>query len=381
MRFGLDHCEIVPPFSTTMRGYSARKDTFDGVNDPLTFTAIVLEEGERRALLGAADLCGFPDDDSIPGLLGQLGEAVGCPPDNVMLNASHTHGGPSVAERYRDWLYRQILETAHEAADSVGEGTLWYGEGKTRLPMNRRLDRDGQVVNAPNPEGPVDHRMQLLVFRNPGGEVAAVGVKVSCHPVATGAQHLLTADYPGAWRAAFLKAFGSQVLPFFLQGAGADARPRHVALVSDETNDGDRWQAMKHAELPTIGDELLTETLAILTGTGLRQVKGLILNGKINAVNAPREAAEDTPDHEEFHVQTLWLNDQLALIGLDAEPLCALGKIVEAAVAPKQAMFLGYTNGCRGYTPDTHEMKRGGYETGGHFLPGLENLFAQAVVR
>lgn len=373
MRFGLARCEIVPPFSTTMRGYSARKDTFDGVNDPLTFTAIILEEGEHRALLGAADICGFPGDESIPDLLTQLGEAVGCPPDNVMLNASHTHGGPSNTERYVDWLYEQILETVHEAADTMQEGTLWYGEGKTRLPMNRRLDRDGEVANAPNPEGQVDDRMQLLVLRNPGGEVAAVGMKVACHPVATGAQHLLTADYPGAWRTAFSRAFGSQVLPFFLQGAGADARPRHV-------DGGDEWRVMKHAELSTIGDELLTETLAILTGTGLQQLKDLTLNGKINAVNTPREAEDDKPDHEEFHVQTLWLNSQLALIGLDSEPLCELGNIIEAAVAPKQAMFLGYTNGSRGYTPDTREMKRGGYENRGHFLPGLEDLFAQAVV-
>jgi hypothetical protein len=373
MRFGTAHCEITPPFSTTMRGYSARKDTFDGVNDPLTFTAIVLEEGERRALLGAADLCGFPDDESMTSLLAQLGEEIGCPPDNVMLNASHTHGGPKVADGYRDWLYERVLMTIHEAASSMNEGTLWYGEGKTRLPMNRRLERDGKVANAPNPEGPVDDRMQLLVFRKPGGEVAAAGMKVSCHPVATGAQHLITADYPGAWRKAFSKAFGdSKVLPFFLQGAGADARPRHVA-------DGDRWRAMKHAELFTIGDELLAEILAILTGLGLRQLKGLTLKGKINTVNAPKEAEEEAPDHEEFHVQTLWLNSELALIGLDAEPLCGLGQTVEAAVAPKQAMLLGYTNGCRAYAPDTQEMKRGGYETGGHFLPGLENLFAQAV--
>ena len=332
MRFGLAHCEIVPPFSTTMRGYSARKDRFDGVNDPLTFTAIVLEVGERRALLGAADLCGLPDDESIPGLLARLGEAVGCPPDNVMLNSSHTHGGPLVAERYRDWLYERILETVHKAADNMSEGTLWYAEGKTRLPMNRRLDRDDQVVNAPNPEGEIDDRMQLLVLRKPDGEVAAVCMKVSCHPVATGAQHLLTADYPGAWRAAFSKAFGPQVLPIFLQGAGADARPRHVA-------DGDSWRSMKHAELPTIGDELLAETLAILTGTGLRPLEGLTLKGKINPVKAPKEAKEDAPDYMEFHVQTLWLNSELALIGLDSEPLCGLGKIVEAAVAPKQAML------------------------------------------
>ena len=166
--------------------------------------------------------------------------------------------------------------------------------------------------------------------------------------------------------------YSSRILPIFLQGAGADTRPRHV-------EDGDKWRVMKHAELSTIGDELLIDTLAILTGMGLRQVENLTLKGKINAVNAPREAKEDTPDHEEFHVQTLWLNSELALIGLDSEPLCELGNIIEAAVAPKQAVFLGYTNGSRGYTPDTHEMKRGGYETGGHFLPGLENLFAQAV--
>jgi len=376
MRFGLARCEIVPPFRTRMYGYSARQDLFDDVNDPLTFTAIILEEGEQRALLGAADLLQFFNDKSMPDLLAQLGEAVGCPSDNVMLNASHTHGGPSTAEtaeRYRDWLYEQILAAVHEAADNMSEGTLWYGEGKTRLPMNRRLERDGKVDNAPNPEGPFDNRMQLLVFRKPGGEVAAVGMKVSCHPVATGAQHLITADYPGAWREAFSRAFGSQVLPFFLQGAGADARPRHVA-------DGDSWRVMKHSELSTIGDELLTENLAILTGTGLRQLEGLTLKGKINVVNAPKEAEEETPNHTEFYVQTLWLNSELALIGLNSEPLCALGQAVEAAVAPKQAMFLGYTNGCRGYTPDTYEMKRGGYEAGGHFLPGLENLFAQAVM-
>jgi hypothetical protein len=371
-----------------MYGYRDRQDLFDGVNDPLTFTSIILEEGENRALLGAADLLQFFNDKSMPGLLVQLGEAVGCPPDNVMLNASHTHGGPSTAEtaeRYRDWLYERILAAVHEAADNMCEGTLWYAEGKTRLPMNRRLDRDGQVVNAPNPEGPVDDRMQLLVLRKPGGEVAAVGMKVSCHPVATGAQHLITADYPGAWRAAFSRAFGPEVLPVFLQGAGADARPRHVA-------DGDSWRVMKHSELSTIGDELLTETLAILTGfearrdsqstnTGLRQLEGLTLRGKINVVNAPREAEGETPNQVEFNIQTLWLDSELALIGLNSEPLCALGQIVEAAVAPKQAMFLGYTNGCRGYTPDTYEMKRGGYEAGGHFLPGLENLFAGAVMR
>ena len=177
---------------------------------------------------------------------------------------------------------------------------------------------------------------------------------------------------------------------------------------------------MKHAELAAIGDELMAETLAILTGTHLRPVDNLMLQGKINIVQAPCEKqyttreqleslkgeggllqqyaevglerldkGEEIPDQVAFQVQTLWLNRDLALIGLDVEPLCGLAKTVEEAVAPSQAVLMGYTNGCIGYTPDTEEMKRGGYETGsylpsvwsGPLMPGLEDLFASAVVR
>jgi hypothetical protein len=444
MRFGIATRDITPPFPTSMAGYGARRDHFDGVNDPLTFTAVVLEAGERRALLGAADLCNFPDDEALRPLLDRLADALHCPRDHVLLNASHTHGGPklpshsayyrrrydtSAAERYAEWLFGQVVDAAQEAAGNLREGTLWYGEGPTALPMNRRPDRDGQVPNAPNPGGPVDDRLQLLVFRDAANDMVAVGLKVSCHPVATGAQHLLTADFPGAWRAEFSRAFGPGVTPFFLQGAGADARPWHAA-------EGDHWRPLKHAELPTIGRELLAESLRLLTsppdpgglgGGRLRKIGNLTLEGKIQAVNAPCErrytqreqfqeirngtasvpytsgmareyaeealqfldAGQEVPDHAVFHVQTLWLNPEFALIGLDAEPLCGLGRVVEAAASPATALLLGYTNGCVSYIPDTAEMKRGGYETEsylyrcwtGPLQPGLENLLAQAVAR
>ncbi len=428
MRFGIATTEIVPPFPTSMAGYGARTDPFDGVNDPLTFTAVVLEEDGRRALLGAADLCNFPNTAHTSRLLGRLAEAVGCPPANVLLNASHTHGGPKVpsdaaynrrrydmgaAERYWEWLSERILAAAAEAAGSLRVGTFWYGEGQTALPMNRRPDRDGAVPNAPNPGGPTDDRAQMLALRDDDGNLAAVGLRISCHPVTTGAQHLLTADFPGAWRSAFAQAFGPGVTPFFLQGAGADARPRHAA-------NGDRWRQVRHAELPAIGSELLAETLRMLTGLSLRRMRALTLAGEVREVHAPCEArftrreqfqdllaagglqreyaeeclgrldaGEPIPDHATYHVQTLWLHPSLALIGLDAEPLCALGSVVEQAVAPAQAMLLGYTNGCVSYVPDTAEMKRGGYEADsylysgwtGPLLPGLEHLFAQAVRR
>ena len=208
MRFGLATREIVPPFPTGMHGYGVRLDLFDGVNDPVTFTAVVLEEGGRRAFLGAADLCTFANDGTTPALMDQVAQAVGCPSENVLLCASHTHGGPQMpsssayfekrrfkdaSRQYREWLDGQVVSAAQEAVANMTEGTLWFGEGRTSLPMNRRPDRDGEVPNAPNPEGPVDDRMQLLALRDAEGALKAVGMRLSCHPVTTGAQHLITA--------------------------------------------------------------------------------------------------------------------------------------------------------------------------------------------
>jgi hypothetical protein len=424
MRFGLARREITPPFPARMHGYSARQDVFDEVHDPLTFTAVVLEEGSERAVIGAADLCTFPNDGTLPAFMDRLAGIAGCVRDRIMLNASHTHGGPhtpgrspmsknpSTSERYRDWLYEEVAAAVGEAAGGMEEGTLWYGEGKTGLPMNRRPDRDGTVPNAPNPGGPVDDRMQLLALKNARGEPRAVGMRLSCHPVATGAQHRITADFPGAWRSAFARAFGPGVLPFFLQGAGADARPRYAA-------DGDRWRSVRHAELAAIGEDLLAETLAIVAGPGLRPVENLRLRGRIQPVQAPCErlyatregleairgeeglrgqyaaaclalldADQAVPETVTFHVQTLWLNPGLALIGLDVEPLCGLGAAVEGAVRPEGTILLGYNNGCIAYAPDAHEARRGGYEVtsylysvwSGPLLPGLETLFAGAVM-
>lgn len=428
MRFGIATADITPPFRTLMHGYSARKDYYDGVNDPLTFTAVVLEEGERRMLLGAADICMFHNDGSMGDILREAAEIVGCPADNVMLNASHTHGGPMIptnlicfaeearleaTKRYGDFLREKVMAAAAQARAGLAEGTLWYAEGRTNLPMNRRPTRDGGVPNAPNPDGPTDNRLPLLVLKDAAGRVAAIGGRVACHPVATGAQHLLTADYPGAWRAALRQAFGGTVTPFFLQGAGADTRPRQAAA-------GDKWRVCAHAELAGIGWELCAETLTALTAQPLQPVTGLTLAGTVKTVSAPcavryttraeleglrqtggvhertyaeacmrrLEAGEAMPDHAEFTVQTLWLNEELALIGLSAEPLLALGYAVEKAVAPKRAVLLGYTNGYVAYTPDRAEMARGGYETtsylfggwSGPLLPGLEDLFAGAVV-
>ena len=430
MRFGIAVTDITPDFPTKMHGYGAREDFYDGVNDRLTFTALVLEENGRRMMIGAADICTFHRDGSVRDLMAAVGEVVACPADNVMLNASHTHGGPAIADaekhtvepkdfgstkHYAEFLRSKVLEAAEAAAGSLAEGTLWLCEGETALPMNRRPMRDGHVVNAPNPDGSTDNRMPLLVLKDAAGAIKAIGAKVACHPVTTGAQHLLTADYPGAWREAVRTAFNGQVIPFFLQGSGADTRPHHA-------QEGDRWVHRPHSLLPRIGRELCADMLKALTEQPLRPIENLLLKGKLAVVAAPCERTyatredferfaregenkyektygaealwmldhgETIPDQVDFFVQTVWLNEDIALIGLNVEPLLALGRHVEDAVAPKTGLLLGYTNGCVSYAPDAAELARGGYEANsyiyrvwsGPLKPGLERVFADGVVK
>lgn len=402
MRFGLAVRDITPATRMPMAGYAERKDRFDRVHDPLTFTAVVLEEGERRALIGAVDLVSMPRDGSLPELLEQLGGIVGCPADSVMLNASHTHGGPiispsarreqadadkNVFESYRQFVYEQVADAAREAVANLREGSLWFGEGRTDLPISRRLERDGRILHAPAPGAPTDNRIHVLAFRDADDSLAAVGLKVSCHAVATAWQHMITADYPGAWRNEFTRAFDGRVVPFFLQGAGADSRPRQTA-------DGDQWRAVPHDELGEIARGLLAECLLTLTGPAMERLGDLNLTGKIQPVDLPceklytrREQFEEllssgdermkgyaekclalldeggpVPDHATINVQTLWLTGDLAIVGLDVEPLCGLGFAVEEALSPCRVVLLGYNNGSFFYLPTWKELTRGGYE-------------------
>jgi len=428
MRFGLAVADITPESRMPMRGYAVRKDLFDRVHDPLTFTGLVLEEGDRRAFIGAVDLVSMPGDGSLPELLERIGKIVGCPPDCVMLNASHTHGGPNVSrsqraepdphgdlcESYKQLIYDRITGAAERAVADLREGTLRFGEGTTDLPISRRLERDGRILHAPAPGAPTDPRTHLLALHDAEGALAAVGFKVSCHSVATAWQHQITADYPGAWRDAFSQAFAGRVTPFFLQGAGADTRPRQTA-------DGDQWRAVPHDELPEIARGLLAECLVTLAGPAMQPVGPLLLSGKIQPVEVPceplygrREQFEEllaggderqrryaekclalldegqpVPDHATVHVQTLWLTEDLALVGLDVEPLCALGFAVEKALAPARVVLLGYNNGSCCYLPTSAEIARGGYEAEsylgkpwtGPLGPGIEESIIAGLTR
>ncbi len=428
MRFGVAVADITPPFPMPMGGYAARTEPFTAVHDPLSLSVVILDDGAQRLALLAADLVEIPRDRR-QHWLAQVARAAGCPVDQVMINASHTHGGPAIPdpsicwnwstadlalmEQYANWLELRITATVQEAAQRLAPGSLWHGVGRSAVPMNRRLEVNGRIELAPNPHGEVDDQLHVLALRDAAGALAAVLTRLSCHPVATGAQRRITADFVGAWRQAMRAELGEAVTPIFLQGAGGDMRPRQVA-------DGTRWRIMPHDELPTIGRQLCHETCRTLD-SALVELQNLRFHGSTQRVELPCEPRYTTPDaigpllqsptpllrkyarvaleqlaaggaiptHIALDVQTLWLNEQVVFVTSNCELLVGLARALRHALQPATVLVLGYTNGCATYVPDTHELQRGGYEAdgwidlvcSGSYQPGIEQRFIAALQR
>lgn len=403
MKFGIDRVDITPDYRTIMGGYGCRQDENDGVNDPLTFTSLIFEENRKKVFIGAVDLVDLGGHEHSIHMRKKIAKMLGINFSSVMINCSHTHGGietnlPAYYTREdymrhfrknREFIETKIFASAKRAAKKMREGKLFYGEGMTSIPMNRRLLVEGRVQNRPNPGGEADRTLKILKITDSGNRIAAVLVRVSCHPVATSAQHLITADFPGAFREVFEKYFPGS-LAIFLQGTGGDARPAQVA-------DGKSWGRVAPSELSGIGECLFKEALKVLTGemesldklgfnSVIKEVFLPVINSKVNTKQLEgmlksksegyricikkllNKKAGEVKTGIPLTIQMISFNKKFSILGIEAEVLCALGGKVEKKISSRFNMVLGYTNGSECYLPDKKEYKRGGYEVDNYIL-------------
>jgi hypothetical protein len=307
----------------------------------------------------------------------------------------------SVVKKNAKLLETKVYASVKKALKNMEEGKLFYGEGTTTVPMNRRLLYKGIIENRPNPDGKVDSSLKILKITDKNNKIVSIITRVSCHPVATGAKHLLTADYPGALRPLIEKAFPNAT-SIFWQGVGADARPRQVA-------DGLKWKGIPHSELYIIGECLFAEVMEVLTnkmtpienlnfGSELAEVRLPVsdlsvtkedlekqLKGEKNelAKNCLKKMIKmkELPTDFPMPIQMLRFNEQFSIVGIAAEVLCGLGEKVEKKISTKYNMVLGYTNGAHIYLPCKDELKKGGYEAMSIYdllpsplAPELENI-------
>jgi hypothetical protein len=241
MRAGAAAVAITPPLPVDLLGYVRRDVAPRRVIDPLMATGVVLQEEGDTVVIIAADLTNLA-----PGFAERVrervAEAIGCRPDEVLLNSSHSHAAPWPGSRLKlggetdDWTERELgyweslpdafasvaVQASAAAVEARVSGAVGHAPG---LAVNRReRTTDGRTILGWNPDGFVDDSVPTLRFDRLDGTAIATLVGFGCHPVVVGPDvPAVGSVFVGPLRRRVEELRGG--LTIFLQGAAGNVLP------------------------------------------------------------------------------------------------------------------------------------------------------------
>lgn len=240
---GAARANIDPPLPHDPQGFVRRAAPALVHGDPLQITALALENDGTVAIILAADLAGI--DVACAALIReQVSLAVGCSPESVLLNSSHSHAAPwarltgtklgggfdeitSTERAYVDRLPYDFASAALVAWQSRRPARCSGATGSVQgLAVNRReRTTDGRTILGWNPDLTIDAAVPTLRVDDLGGQPIATVTAFGCHPVVVGPEVSATgSDFVGPLRRRVESLRGGGVC-IFLQGAAGNVLP------------------------------------------------------------------------------------------------------------------------------------------------------------
>ncbi len=239
MRAGVAEVDVTPPVGCWLLGCVAKST---GMHDPLMARALVLDDGAKKIAILGIDLIGMGWElaDELNGLI-RAETGV----DFVLLQFSHTHSAPfppswmtSIYKKdvpflaaWRDGLRKDLPKVVADAMAAAEPVELRAGRAEVQVGFNRRVVQDnGYVTMAENPDGVAVPWTDVLGVYGEGGSLMAVMYEHAAHPVIVhAASTLISADYPGYSAGRIREKLGSDVMPIFVQGCGANINGHPLA--------------------------------------------------------------------------------------------------------------------------------------------------------
>ena len=206
LKAGFARVDITPPLGTTLAGYPQTRYA-DGVRDPLTATAVVFDDGEKRAVVMSIDHLGL-NMARTEVMRPIIAEAAGTVADGIHICCTHTHLAPLTYPGHNDdyvqFLTRRMCDAAVMAVKDLAPATMLYTRAKVEdVAFIRRFRmKDGSCKTNPGFQNPdVDHPLgmpdeeaSLLIIKREGApEIGIVNFQV--HPDTIGGE-TISADFP-----------------------------------------------------------------------------------------------------------------------------------------------------------------------------------------
>lgn len=390
---GVGKVSITPKEPVWMAGYAARQSPSTGVLQEIFARTLVLSDakGNRLAIV-TMDLIEIPESLR-DALMERLQKSHGFKPNEVLLNVSHTHGGPMVAaQTVRDWgidetwadkaqLYADELV---EKIDAMVAGAIGRSKGsevtfyhsRCGFAMNRRRPTANGFRLAPNPEGMVDHDVPVVRITM-DGKVLGILFGYACHNTALGPTTEIHGDYAGFAAAKLEQEYPGSVA-MFLAGCGGDQDPSPRRDLEDAKLNGlalasavDGALATEPVELPGVlstGQEIIGLPFAPLPSMDSLRLQASSGNGFVSR-HAKRILNRwpnpgDQPADYQYPVQVCVLGGKLILVALGGEPVAEYGLRIKSDLARSgNAVWVaGYSNLSNAYIPTRRVLREGGYE-------------------
>jgi neutral ceramidase len=438
-RVGFAQADITPPVGWRRAGgFSELIST--GVHDPLLTKAMVVQDGATAFAFVGNDLCSVPRD--LTDLARRrASQKTGIPAANIIITATHTHGGPEYTGPLRDFLHARASKTnhgrdPHEPMDYRGQlverwvnvlTAAWSNRQPASLEFviprlegfahNRRYwMKDGSVGWIPRkgdpnlfrPAGPVDTDLPFLLARRAGRAEAIGSLTVFAMHTAVYGGPPFSADFPGHLQRSLNGTFGPQFVSLFGEGCAGDVN--HL----DPFSQGPQpWTTVS----PAVGRAMAATALKSLpyasaVKPGSLAVRSTTIRSPVPPItDAEYEAAKqlmETLDQngaaflvivdawrkifrKQFwqqhgrqfpqEVQAVRFDADTALVALPHEVFTELGMTIKAASPFRRTMVVTLANDIDFYLPTRRAFEEGNYEpTTCPLAPGCgERLVAAAV--
>jgi neutral ceramidase len=438
-RVGFAQADITPPVGWRRAGgFSEFIST--GVNDPLRAKAMVVQDGATAFAFIGNDLCSVPRDltDLARAKASQL---TGIPVANIVITATHTHGGPEYLGPLREFLHERAKKVnngqdPHEPIDYRGQlverwsgvvATAWSNRQPASLEVviprlegvafNRRYwMKDGSVgwnprkgdTNIFRPAGPVDTDFPFLfardaTSRNPLGALSVFAMHTAIYGGAP-----FGADFPGHLQTNLTGAFGPGFISIFGEGCAGD-----VNHLNPFSPDRQHWTNLSPAigramasvaltNLPyasavkpgtlAVGSATIRSPVATISDAEYQSAKQLMesldRNGAAFLVIVDawrkifrRQFWEQHGGQLPQEIQAVRFDADTALVTLPHEVFVELGMAIKAASPFRRTLVVSLANDLDFYIPTRRAFEEGNYEpTTCPLEPGCgERLVAAAV--
>ena len=422
---GFSRVNITPPLGVPMAGYTfVRKASSD--KDALELNALALSDGQRTAIVLAADLLDLQDNGLALVMRKRIAEAARVPIEAVSFHCTHTHLSPAFGKAdpngetsfdgdpaYCESLIAKACAAAKAAVDDLASATIAVGRAEAkRISFIRRFRmKDGGIRTNPGvnnldikePIGQVDETVQVIRLRREGKD-EIVAVNFGTHPDTVGGD-AISADWPGFARRFTEKALDGVKCIFFNGALGdvnhvcVDPKPGEREGLKRDFDDVDRgYEHAKH-----MGRVIAGAVMSVYGKCAPIEAGAVSFSVKDVSIPSNRPKPEDLPlahKYSELHaagkdeeipfkgmelttvvaeagrmlrlengpeafampISMVSIGNAIRFVGIPGEPFTEIGRRIKAESSAAMTFVSCITNGYYGYFPTANAYQEGGYE-------------------